>query len=356
MLMSYGRRQGQGSEEGNIRLNVGQVRLWGGTALSLLFLALAFRGIGFRELGTALARTNYGLVLIAVGIVIAGAFVRTARWRLLFYPHHRQLRFGKLFAILLIGQMVNIIVPARLGELVRAYLLGEIEGENKARALGTIAVEKVVDMLMLLFFLIGLLLLMSLPHWVQESGKVVTIAAPVLLITLVLLAYQKEWLLSALARLLGLFPELIQARFMRQIEAALGSLDILRRWDLSLEVLGCSVLNWSLGAGINYLILLAMNIPLPFLAAVFLLLVLSLGVAVPSSPGKIGVFQYLTILALAVFGVERGLALSYSLVLHSVVFFPPSLLGAFFLWWENLDPGRLEQAARQIGVTSGDPQ
>ena len=329
------------------KLNTGRVHIWAGIALSLLFLALAFKGINFREVWTALLLTNCRFVLIAVGAVLVGVLVRAARWRLLFYPRQRQLRFSKLLAVLLIGQMVNILIPGRLGELVRMYMLGEIEKESKARVLGTIALEKVVDMLMLLFLLIGLLLIMSLPHWVEEPGIALAITAPALFIAFLFLAYQKERVLLAFARLFAFLPELGRVYFMRQIEAALGSLDILRRWDFSLCILGWSVLNWGLGAIINYLIFLAVDLSLPFTAAVFLLLVLSLSVAVPSSPGKVGVFHCLTILALAVFGVERSLALTYSLVLHLVVFLPPCLLGILFFWRENLSLRQLRAAAAQ---------
>ena len=318
------------------KLNIGRVRTRGGTALSLLCLALAFKGIDFREVWTALMLTNYGFVLIAIAMVVVGVFVRAARWRLLFYPRHRKLRLNKLLAVLLIGQMTNIVIPGRFGELVRVYMLGEIERESKARVLGTIALEKAVDMLMLLFLLISLLPVMPLPRWVQESGAALVITAPSFFLTLILLAYQKKRVLLAFTCLSRFLPRLRQVHLMRQTEAALGSLDILRRWDLGLWILGWSILNWGLGAVTNYLIFLAMDVPLPFTAAIFLLLVLSLGVAVPSSPGKVGVFHYLTILTLAIFGVERSFALTYSLVLHLVVFLPPSILGAFFLWWENL--------------------
>lgn len=318
------------------KLSVDRVRLWGGTALSILLLALAFRDIDFAELWDTLTQTNYGLVLMAVGTIIATSMAKTARWQLLFYPRHRQRRYGKLLAILFIGQMVNIVIPARLGELARAYLVGEIEGESKALALGTIAIEKAVDLLMVLFLFVGLLLTMAIPRWVQEPIAGVATITLVLLGTLVLSAHHKERLLSAFGRLLGILPELAQVRLMGHLEAALDSLEVLRRWDVSLGVGGSSVLIWLLAASTNYITFLALRLHLSFLAAVFLLVVLQVGVAVPSSPGKVGVFHYLCLLALSVFGVERSLALSYGLVLYFIVFLPPTLLGVFFLGWENV--------------------
>jgi uncharacterized protein (TIRG00374 family) len=334
--------------------SVDRVRLWGGTALSVLLLVLAFRGIDFAELGGALARTDYGLVLVAVGTIIATTMAKAARWQLLFYPRHRQRRYSKLLAILLIGQMVNIVIPARLGELARAYLVGEIEGESKALALGTIAVEKAIDLFTLLFLLVGILLSMALPRWVQEPGIGITVAAFILMGALVLSAHYREQLLSVFGRLMVILPELARARLMGQLEAAMGSLEVLRRWDVSLVVIGWSIFSWLLAASTNYVAFLALGLNLSFLAAIFLLVVLQVGVAVPSSPGKIGVFHYLCLLALSVFGVERSLALSYGLLLYFVVFLPPTLLGVFFLGWENLSWRHLKPGALEAEATWGD--
>jgi len=339
------------TNRGIARLHADRVRLWGGTALSILLLALAFQGIDFAELWGTLAQANYGLVLVAVGSIIATSMAKAARWQLLFYPRHRQRRYGKLLAILFIGQMVNIIVPARLGELARAYLVGEIEGESKALALGTIAVEKAVDLLMVLFLFVGLLLSMAVPRWAQQPGIKTATTAIVLLGALVLSAHHRERLLSAIGHLLRVLPELAQARLMGHLETALGSLEVLRRWDVSLGVGGWSVLIWLLAALTNYIAFLALRLHLSFLAAVFLLVVLQVGVAIPSSPGKVGVFHYLCLLALSVFGVERNLALSYGLLLYFIVFLPPIFLGVLFLGWENVSWRRLKRGALETEVT-----
>lgn len=339
------------TKKGIARLGVDRVRLWGGTALSVLFLVLAFRGIDFAELWDTLAQVNYGLVLVAVGTIIATSMAKAARWRLLFYPCHRQRRYSKLLAILFIGQIVNIVIPPRLGELARAYLVGEIEGESKALALGTIAVEKAADLLMVLLLFVGLLLTMAVPRWVREPGVGVATVTLVLLGTLVLSAHYKERLLSAFSRLLGILPELAQVRLMGHLQAALDSLEVFRRWDVSIGVGGWSVLIWLLAASTNYIAFLALHLHLSFLAAVFLLVVLQVGVAVPSSPGKVGVFHYLCLLALSVFGLERSPALSYGLLLYFIVFLPPTLLGVFFLWWENISWRHLRRGALEAEVT-----
>ena len=87
---------------------------------------------------------------------------------------------------------------------------------------------------------------------------------------------------------------------------------------------------------VNYTVFLALGLPLSFAAAMFLAVVLQIGGAVPSVPGKLGVFHYLCTLALGVFGLEKGAALGYAVLLYFVVFGPPSVLGALLLWWESV--------------------
>jgi len=134
-------------------------------------LVLAFRGTNLQEIMQELAHTKTSLVALSLAMVFTTSLVKAARWLLLFHP--RRLRYGKLLAILFIGQLVNIAVPARLGELVRALLVHEIEGESVAGGLSTIAVEKIIDTLALALMAVLVLPFMSLPTWVSEPMLVV---------------------------------------------------------------------------------------------------------------------------------------------------------------------------------------
>jgi uncharacterized protein (TIRG00374 family) len=304
---------------------------WLGILLSAICLVLALRGVVLADALFALARTNYGLVALAVVIVVLTGIAKTARWRLLFYPNQAQLRFEGLFGALMIGQMVNLAIPARLGELVRAYTVGATEGVSKSLALGTIVVEKLFDMLMTLLCLILLFLLIYLPSWMWELGFSLAIGTGAVLVLALAMTYQRDRILRGVAALLRLLPPLAGRQLYLQIESALKGLEVLRHVQANLGIWGWSLLIWVLAVATNYIVFLAMRMALPLVAALFLLVVLQVGGAVPSSPGKVGVFQYFCVLALSLFSVERSVTLGCSLVLYLVVFLPPLLLGAFFL-------------------------
>jgi hypothetical protein len=89
-----------------------------------------------------------------------------------------------------------------------------------------------------------------------------------------------------------------------------------------------------LGAAANYVIFSALGLTVdrPWVAAAFLIVVLYLGAVVPSSPGRVGLFHYLAVISLALFGVAKAPALSYGIVLHIVVYGPTAVLGAYYIW------------------------
>jgi hypothetical protein len=343
------------------------LRLTLGTAVGLLLLALAFRGVEWHQVGRAVAEANHPLLALALGTVLLTTLAKAARWRLLFPPEYGRPcgipapipqgrpRLSKLFPVLLIGQTVNALVPARLGEIARAYLIGEIERVDKALALSTIIVEKALDALMLLLLVALLFAFMPLPAWLGRSGILVSGLLAVMLFFLILAAYQSQRRPSALYRFLSWIPGIHRFDLERRLGTITAGLSTLYRRDVAVQLVSWSVFVWAVAALTNYVTFLALGIEAPFLAALFLLAALHLGVAVPSSPGRVGVFHYICVLSLSLFSVDRSLALSYGLVLHLVVFVPMMSLGAWFLWKENYELSKLKAAATLATGEGSDP-
>ena len=122
------------------------LRLLIGFTISALFLFLAFRDVHFREVGAALRDAAYWWLIPAVALLIISLLLRAVRWRLLFLPT-TGLRFRNVFGALNAGYLVNTVLPARLGEVVRAVMIGQLEGVRTGHAISTVVVERVLDML-----------------------------------------------------------------------------------------------------------------------------------------------------------------------------------------------------------------
>ncbi len=315
-----------------------------GTLISIVFLILALKDVPLGDVAQALARTNYAWVLFAVVAAIAQSWLRAVRWILLYYPLQKGLRQMQMFGITVISQMLNIVVPWRIGELARIYLAGEIEKRSRTQTLATLGVEKIFDTEMLVLILLGIPLFMTLPNWLEQPREGLVVVTLALFAAAFALLVFRAPLLRVLTRVR--FPRGKSLDSYAQM--ALLSLDVFKRWDVHLILQIESVIIWSIGALINFFILLALNLPLPAVSAFLLLAVLQVGGLVPSSPGKVGVFQYLCILTLALFSVDKSIGLTYGILLYLVAYGTPVVLGVLSLWWGGVNLRRVAASGEAV--------
>lgn len=307
-----------------------------GLAISLICLWLALRDLDGQAVLNSLRQAQPGWTALALLSILVTNLAKAARWRLLFFPQHRHLPTLSLFGILLSGQAVTLAIPLRGGELVRAFLVGERFGESKTQTLATIAVEKISDLAML-----ALCILALTPALVATAGANPLTArrGSLLLVTLILLAgaiialrWRQRWL--ALARaLLQRLPNERGLRWLGLLDAALRGLNALRYPTIVLKISLWSLLVWLLAGATNYLTLLALHLPGDWIVSFALLAVLQAGIAVPSSPGKIGVFQYLCQLTLAWFGFEPEAGFAVGILLYAVAPLTLMIVGGLALPW-----------------------
>ncbi|HEY5159204.1 MAG TPA: lysylphosphatidylglycerol synthase transmembrane domain-containing protein [Anaerolineales bacterium] len=325
------------------RWGKGNWQLWIGVVFSLGFLVLALRNVDLTETANALRRVNVLILGAAVASYVFSAAAKAIRWQLLLAVHKAP-SFGRAFSILSVGLMVNTFLPARLGEFARAYLMGEAEADSKVYVLGTVAVEKVADLLFLLLLLAALLLQMALPVWLAGPARGMALVLAILVPCFVLLAWQRDFILRMVERTSRFVPSAWREWLVRQMRYGLASLDVVRRPRLLIGLFGWSLIVWILSALTNTLVFMALELAMPVWASLLLLVVLQVGTAVPSSPGRIGVFQYLVILTLSIFAVDKNVALGYSVVLYLVIYAPIALLGVWGLWHEKITWGKLTEA------------
>lgn len=315
-------------------------RLALGALLGAVALWLAFRGIDPAELWQALQTINYLWVGASLVSVALTTLVVAARWRLLFYPDWRARGWLSLLGGILVGQMLNIVVPARLGDVVRIYLVATSEALSKTRVAATLVVEKIADLVIFALGAVFLLLVVTVPDWVRTSSTSLLVTGVAGIAVVVVLSLWGRPLLTWLEQHSPNLPGAWLPRVWRLGHLALDGLGVLRNWRASLALWGLSVLSWLLAASTNYLLFRAFGFSLTFAAGAFLLVVLQVGIAPPSLPGKLGVFHYLVVLALSFFGIARGPALTYALVLYAVALLSKVLVGGAWLAWLRWLPAR----------------
>jgi glycosyltransferase 2 family protein len=329
------------------RWGMGNWQLLIGIIFSAAFLLMALRNIDLRETANALRRVNVLILCAAIASYVFSIAAKAARWRLLLTVHKAP-SFGRAFSILSVGQMMNAFLPAHLGEFARAYLMGEAEADSKVYVLGTVAVERMADLLLLLASLTILLSQMALPDWLASPARGTSLVMAFLIPFFVFLAWQRNFILRMTERASHLVPLPWRDWLVRQVHSGLASLDAVRRPRLLAGLIIWSVIICLVSALTNYLVFQALGLSLPFWASLLLLVVLQVGTEVPSSPGGIGVFQYLVILTLAFYAVDKNVALAYSVLLYLVIYVPIALIGVYCLWREKITWKKLDEAAAML--------
>jgi uncharacterized protein (TIRG00374 family) len=322
-----------------------QWRFWLGIIISLVCLVLVLWNIDYREVVDALRRANYAWLVPAALPFVGTIASKVFRWQLLFPGDHSRIRRGKLLSALMISYALNTILPARLGELARAYVIGESEDLSKSLAFSTIVVEKVLDVLTLLLFLVLLLPFVTLPSWIEQPALVMAPVFVCLFILLLALTYQRKKTLAVASSVLKHLPRLGGDRLLATLDSALSGFDVLGSLKANIVLWAWSIAVWGTSGLFMLGVMVAFDIEAPPAAAFLLLCVTSLGMTVPSSPGYIGVYHWLVVSTLQIFGVERELALSFAFAIHAITFVPLTLLGIFYMMRENYSLQRIEQGA-----------
>jgi uncharacterized protein (TIRG00374 family) len=296
------------------------------------------RGVRWDDVWAAIRGAQLTLVLAALVTVLMTTVAKAMRWRWLLYPEHERWRLRDLLAALLVGQMLNTLVPARAGDIARAYHLGEEGRVSKATVLGSVVAEKAMDMVMLALCALITVPWLYLVPWIEESTLALAITAAVAFLAVVAVAWFGERLLERLYPLFQRLP--VGERLSRLGRSGVNGLQVFRSGRASLAAWLWSVVVYLLAASTNYVLFAAMDMHVPTYVGLLLMVVLYLGVVPPSLPGKVGIFHGITVLALTAFGVSASVALAYGALLHLIVFVPPTLLGVLILSWR---PRRVER-------------
>jgi glycosyltransferase 2 family protein len=305
-------------------------RLWLGLLISVAFIALAIRGQDLGRVREALGAADYRYLPLALVLYFAGVLLRTLRWRYLLAPV-RRVRARNLFSVVVIGYMANNILPWRIGEFVRGYVLREREGIATSASLATIAVERIFDGLTMLAFLLLASLVIPLDAEIKRLALVAALVFTVAIVALIAIVASDR----LRAQLLGLvtrpLPAALGTRLVALVESFVGGLHILRSFNELVLVASCSVLAWGLESSMYLVIARGFDLPLGVAGALMTTAVANLATLIPSTPGYIGVFESGVVLVVnGILGIEREVALSYAIVVHAALYFPITLWGLYY--------------------------
>ncbi len=317
-----------------------------GLIISLLTLFLALRNVAYDEFTSAITQALPHFILLALVSVGCNNLAKTFRWQTLLGPAGKQISFWKLFLALMAGQTLNAIYPARVGDLSRALVIGQA-GPGRVYTLGTVVVEKVLDMMAYAILFLLLILLMPLPAWVNNSAYTLILITILAVSAILMVTLFPDRFFALVGRLILLLPKRIGGYFTERLQSAVSSLDVLHSRRGLAWLSFWSTMIWGTAILNNHLSLLAMQIQLPLIASLLVLIALQAGITIPSVPGSIGVFEFICVLALSVFEVEQAPALSFAIVLHVLVFLPITIMGLIGIWFLGLGISKTDQLEKE---------
>ena len=309
-------------------------RLWVGIVFSAVFLALALTGIEWGQVWQAFRQADWRYLLVAAAMLVAFLVARAVRWRILLGP---TVHLREAFAVTNIGYLVSNVLPLRLGDPARGVAIGLGGRVKVSAALTTVVVERVLDMLIVVLLLAFTLPFVGEAGWLRSAGLAGGLAGAIALAVLVTLALRPAWSERALRWVLRVMPRLDEERWVARLHGFLEGLAALRSPRRATGLLGWSVVIWMCSAGFYFGVLRAFIARPTLVQAVFLTCAIGLGVALPSSPGAMGVFHSVARYALQLpFGVANEQAVAIAFTSHALNYVLMSLLGLAGLLDQNL--------------------
>jgi len=291
-----------------------------GVPISALFLWLAARNADTSAVRNSLEDARLGLVALAVVAMLAVYGFQAARWRTI--ARTTSVSPFRFYQLVVSGVACNNVLPGRLGDLLRARWLGLEARMPAGRALGTVVLDRGCDVGALFVFLAVGLFAVASADWLVRIA-VGTTAGLVALGALLVFARQYTNRRSRERRQRGLVR-----RVLRDAAELLAE-PLGRRAPVVWIVLSLGAwATWALGA---ILVANAVGVEITLLEALFVAAVMNLGVAIPSSPGFVGTYQWLGVASLGLLGVGDDEALAFAILLHASWYVPTTVLGGLVL-------------------------
>ena len=319
-----------------------------GLLVSAVSLWQIFRDTPAEELWLALQRPNYWWLLPNILFVVLAMYLRAYRWRHMIAPI-KIVAYSRLLAATCIGFMANNVLPFRLGEYARAYSLSRQDPDvSKSASLATIFVERMVFDLMALLLIFGVVLYISplgFDNELQLGTYAAVIAALMGLMFMVVIALKPSQSGEMLTRYLFFVPDRTKEKIRGVVVRFSHGLEFMKDLSKLSAVAFLTAILW-LSVGLsNYFVFLSFGFDLPLEASYVLLVVVSIMILVPSSPGFFGVYHLATVLTLTLYEIPDIDARAFSIVLHLAQYIPITLMGLYFLKKAHLSLTSLEKEA-----------
>jgi glycosyltransferase 2 family protein len=302
-----------------------------GFLISLLFLYLSLRGIEFHQLFITLKNADMRFVFLPLLCILLSLVLCSYRWSKVV---GNGVRFRDAFISVMIGLFINNVLPARIGEIARGYALARRRGISFTYSVTTVFVDRFFDLVGLLIITFIFLPEDNLPKSIAQA--IYMLLGLFIVCATLLIILSRKGIADNIADKLARFRKPFITRFSKRILEIQQNLSRISSPLNLVYFVAIAVITWlSMSTGL-YFAMQALGVKIAFVKVPFICALLNMGLVIPSSPGYIGVYQFLLVYLLSIFNIPKYEAFAVSLLFHASWYIPYNVLGATFLMKEHL--------------------
>lgn len=284
--------------------------------------------LDLRQVGHMIGRLRYGFLIWAMLVVVGILYIRSARWRILVNPM-KAVGGARMFSIYALGQLGNLLFPAGTGTALRVVILNRSEGVSKTCGASTVMLETLLDGVSLALFMAGASAALVLPDWLERGRTYGAVMITALLGLVIAAVALRDWVSRKVERL----ETRLSAKWYNRLhhlwthfQQGVSAMRSVKHLTMAFVT---SVASWLGQLAVISLLLYAFGLVLPTGAALVLMVVNTLLMVIPVTPGNVGTYQVATVLGLSLFGVAKTDAVSYGVVLQATTYLPIACVGFY---------------------------
>lgn len=309
-----------------------------------LFITLAFLGLIFYKIDwTKLLQTfklfDFKNLWAIVPIYVSTLYLRGIRWKslLLDNPKYSAYHLGAVFTV---GSMLNIFLPARAGDVYRAYYLGDNKQEKKMKLFGSIILERTLDGICVFLILLWAVLCYSNQQWMMNLAYMIGVLfiGSFIAFYLIFKFNKVDYICEKLIQICRKLPAFVAKPVVKMIEqlnihtnSFMEGFEVLNSLKYTTQAFVMSIIIWLIECYVAFLIINSFHINLGFSAALFVISLISFSTMIPSTSVFLGPYQYAYILALGIYGVDKSTALAISTVHQGILAIILVIIGGYYL-------------------------
>jgi len=299
-----------------------------GGGISIIGIYLAFMGEDFDGLIHQIKQVKIPGITLGCFLLVTSCIVRAYRWKLIMDPVEK-IPLHDVFSATMVGYFGNGILAFRLGELLRAYSVTSGRHMSATQAFGTVIMERILDLLMVL--LVFVLLIPWFPFEHEGIRLAVYIFSGITFA--IILGIFLSWKFNLMGKIgeVAVLQKGIGQKLFQALNKIFDGIVLIKKTNHAVGIVLSSILLWGFYYAITFIILGACDLNLGIIGTGIILVLGSIVIGIPALPGSAGTYDAgIKFSLMVVFGIASEKALTYAIVSHAVSYFPMVIIGMIY--------------------------